>query len=128
MRVYTSAYYQLKALLGIAMGWLRHVIIDFAIVLVILAATFGAYVWAAWIVWIYTPLMLLLKLGSVVSKVTPSASGVPHLFYHVIYAVSVVVLLYHAWYWEAAGWTAIWILSVISEVRGNAPMKKAPKA
>lgn len=109
------------------MGWLRHVLIDLAILVVIGLATFGGQSWALWVVWVYTPLMLLLKLGAVVSNVTPKQNEVPDWFYHALYAASLVILLYHLLYWEAAGWAAIWVLSVIAASRGRSvtrPKKK----
>lgn len=109
------------------MGWVRHVIIDIAVVVVIALATFGGQEWAKWIVWIYTPLMLLLKLAALSADVAPKKGDVPDWFYHVTYAASVVILLYHAWYWETAGWIAIWLLSVVAASRGTSitrPTKK----
>ncbi|NNE69816.1 MAG: hypothetical protein HKN29_05565 [Rhodothermales bacterium] len=109
------------------MGWLRHVLIDLAVLVVIGLATFGAQPWALWVVWVYTPLMLLLKLGAVATSVTPRQNDVPDWFFHALYAVSVVILLYHLLYWEAAGWVAIWILSVVAasrQSRSTRPKKK----
>ena len=101
------------------MGWLRHVIIDIAITVLIGVATFGGQVWAAWLVWFYTPLMVLLKLGAYTAKIPQKPSEVPDWFFHVMYAANLVMLLYHAWYWVAAGWVAIWILSVMIAARSR---------
>ncbi len=109
------------------MGWVRHVVIDIAAVAVIALATFGGHPWAKWVVWIYTPLMLLLKLAAMSADVAPKQGDVPDWFYHVTYAVSVVILLYHFWYWEAAGWIAIWLLSVVAASRGRSITRPAKK-
>ncbi|MFT4605248.1 MAG: hypothetical protein ACI9W4_001987 [Rhodothermales bacterium] len=109
------------------MGWVRHVIIDIAAVVIIGLATFGGQPWAQWVVWVYTPLMLLLKLGAFAGEVTPKQNDVPDWFYHVIYAATVAIFLYHFWYWETAGWVAIWLLSAVAASRGKSITRPAKK-
>lgn len=106
------------------MGWLRHVIIDLAITAFILAATFGGQVWAAWVVWIYTPVMVLLKVGAFAGNVNPKSNEVPMWFFHALYALNLVVLLYYAWYWVAAGWVVIWLVSVATVHRSRPKARK----
>jgi hypothetical protein len=109
------------------MGWLRHAIVDIAVTVIILIAVFASQVWAMWIVWIYTPFLLLLKIGALTGGVGRSAEGVPDWFYHVLYAVNVAVLLFAALYWVAGAWVAIWLISAVVGARqprtGKAPKK-----
>jgi hypothetical protein len=109
------------------MGWLRHALIDIAATVIILIAVFASQVWALWIVWIYTPFLLLLKIGAFTAGVGRSAEGVPDWFYHLLYAANVVVLLFATLYWVAGGWVAIWLLSAIVGARQSAPGKAGKK-
>lgn len=106
------------------MSWLKHVLIDLLITLCVVLATFGAIVWAKWVVWIYTPLMVLLKLGALGAKLPQPKDGPPDGFFHVLYGVNLAILLWHAWWWVAAGWAAIWVLSVVAVARGRTPKKR----
>jgi hypothetical protein len=106
------------------MGWVRHVIIDLVITLCVVLATFFAQGWAAWVVWIYTPAMVLLKIGAIGAKLPQAKDGPPDWFFHVLYAVNVVILLYHGWYWVAAGWVVIWVLSALAAARNRIPTKR----
>ena len=112
------------------MNWLKDAIIDIAVTLVIVAYAIWRPEWAWWVIVIYTPLMLLLKLSALSSPVR-ALSGkakvtVPGWFYHVLYAVNVVALLVAEWWIVAAGWVLIWVLSMIAESKSKAAVK--PKA
>jgi hypothetical protein len=110
------------------MNWLKHVFVDVAVTaLIVLAATMDL-VWARWIVLIYTPLMLILKIvafagSNSLSKIKQKETGVPVWFYHVLYAVNVVVAIVAAmqgmthWWLIAGGWALIWTLSIAADAR-----------
>lgn len=100
---------------------IKTAIVDIAVtVLIILAVTTGAG-WAWWIIAIYTPLMLLLKVlavaGPRISKLKVSREEPPRMLLHFLYGVNVVALGLAAWWYLFAGWLAIWILSIVQERR-----------
>jgi large-conductance mechanosensitive channel len=108
------------------MTWIKNAVIDIAITAVIGVFAFTAATWSWWIIAIYTPLMVLLKLfalSGAATAVKQKADQVPTWFYHVLYAANLVFLLIGVFYWAAAGWAAIWILSVVVESK-NRPSKK----
>jgi hypothetical protein len=101
---------------------LKNAWIDIAVTaLIVLAVVDGSPV-ATWGIYVYTPIMVLLKLSAFMSrnkpaKFKPQDAGVPIAVYHVLYAVNAGVLLYGAlrvdpdWWWVAASWAIIWLLS-----------------
>lgn len=104
------------------MHWLKDVIIDIAITVVILAYAIGQPQWAWWIIVIYSSLMLLLKGAALSSPMlsgmsTKKGQEVPFWFYHILYAVNVFALLTQRWYLMAGVWAAIWILSIASDTQ-----------
>lgn len=113
------------------MEWLKSVTIDILVTILIAVFVLTNAVWAKWVILIYTPLMLLLKLlvlgaGSLVQfqkKGTPEA---PSLFYHFLYGVNVLLLLIERWWLMVALWAAIWILSIIAKRRESTPVKVKP--
>ncbi|PSQ68600.1 MAG: hypothetical protein BRD29_03495 [Bacteroidetes bacterium QH_2_67_10] len=104
------------------MKWLRNAVVDIAATLVIVAWVAQNWSWAGWAVWVYTPLMLVLKaaalgLGRLLGRA--NRGDVPAWFYHFSYAANVVLLLYGAQFvpgrWGlAAMWGGIWGLSVLA--------------
>ena len=114
------------------MGWLKHVIIDLAVTVVIVIAAVTGAVWAQWVVWIYTPFMLLLKLigvfgAGVTAQFKRADAEVPKGFYHALYAVNVGILLVYGWWLVGAGWVLIWALSVAAEMRARRTVGSAKK-
>ena len=115
------------------MEWIKQALIDIAVtVLIVLAATMELG-WARWIVLVYTPLMLILKivafLGSrALGQLKQKSDGVPPWFYHVLYAVNVLVSAGAAftgarpWWLIAGGWMLIWGLSIAADVRARRPV------
>jgi hypothetical protein len=109
------------------MSWIKNAFIDIAVTAVILAYAFTTAIWGWWIIAIYTPLMLLLKvfaLSGAASNVQRKADSVPSWFYHVLYGVNVALLLYSSFVYAAIGWAAIWILSTIAESQSRPQKKK----
>lgn len=106
------------------MPWIKHAVVDLIVTACILAATLGGQTWAAWAIWIYTPFYLLIRVGAVKSRVAQKKDPVPVGVYHVLFAINTFVPLFHAWkggstnwYWVAAGWAVIWVLSVYTTSR-----------
>lgn len=110
------------------MKWLRNVVVDLLATLIILVWIVRGWAWAGWVVWIYTPLMLLIKaavLGRGWRLAPLARDDVPAWFYHFAYAVNVVLLVYGAQFngarWVlAVMWAAIWGLSVLATRRAQA--------
>ncbi len=78
------------------MAWIKNAIIDLGVTAVIAVYAFTGATWAWWIIAIYTPLMVLLKvfgLSSAAAAVQQKASDVPTWFYHFLFAANVVLLL-----------------------------------
>jgi len=113
------------------MAWLKNVVIDLLVTIVIAVYVFTVADWGYWIIIIYTPLMLLLKIVAVSSGIgsavksgvkrgaKKSSDDVPVWFYHVLYGANLIMLLYANWWVVAVGWAAIWILSAVQETRSS---------
>ncbi len=102
------------------MKWLKNVLLDVAVTVVIVLAAAGQE-WAMWVVWIYTPCMLLLKLGALTVRRplvrTKTMAEAPPWFYHLLYGLNVTALLVGgAWLW-AGLWALIWVLSMVAEAQ-----------
>ena len=104
------------------MKWLKDVVIDLIVTMLIAVAVFGGFSWALWIVWIYTPLMLVLKalaffsvnLQTLTRKQGPAP---PAWFFHLLYGVNEALLAYGR-LWVLAGlWIAIWVFSAGAGLR-----------
>lgn len=103
------------------MNWLKNVILDVAVTAVIATWVFSGSEWAYWIIAVYSPFLLLMKLmalsGGVSRLAEQGADTTPVWFYHVIYASNLILLLAGEWWLVAAFWAAIWILSAVQESR-----------
>lgn len=104
------------------MPWLKNVIVDLLVPIVIAALVLLDQRWAWWVLVIYTPLMLLLKLlaafsGGVRSVVTQRRARTepPVAFYYVLFALDVALLALGREWLLAAGWLIIWVLSVYAD-------------
>ncbi|MDX1430232.1 MAG: hypothetical protein R3282_08090 [Rhodothermales bacterium] len=101
------------------MAWLKETIIDVLVTICIALATLQDLEWARWVVWIYTPFMLLLKIGvyfgpTVVKRgKKEKTGGAPDWVFHLLYGANVVLLLAAQWWLVAAGWAAIWLISYL---------------
>ncbi|ARA93569.1 hypothetical protein AWN76_010625 [Rhodothermaceae bacterium RA] len=106
------------------MRWFKHVLVDVAATgLIVFAALTGAGP-ARWIVLVYTPLMLVLKvlalfLGGLLHLARPQGEAPPPWFLHGLYAVNVVAPLLAQWWLIAAGWALIWLLSALAERKAS---------
>ena len=105
------------------MRWLRHVLVDIAVTLVVLAATAFDQRWALWLVWIYTPLLLVMRVlvlgaGGLRGLVKRPADAPPRWFVYGLMGVNAGLLLADAQWWPAAGWAFIWGLTYLADRRG----------
>lgn len=112
------------------MKWIQSAFVDIAITLTIVLWVFGILPeWAQWVVYIYTPLMALLKILAFTTgldkvKTKKTGNEPPPYFYHVLFAINVAALLYAHFAYKhlepgimAGLWVLIWILSALSERR-----------
>jgi hypothetical protein len=108
------------------MSWLKHVWLDLAVTALIVAATVLQQGWAGWAVLVYTPFMLLLKgvafTGGGLVRPKALADPPPDMFYHLLYAANVLLLLmagqtWRPWWLYAGMWAAIWLLSTRTGTR-----------
>jgi hypothetical protein len=110
------------------MRWLKSVLIDLGVTVVIVVYVLEGPTWSYWVLIIYTPLMLLLKIAALTSGVAPggkkSADTPPVWFFHVLYGINLILLLIAEQFLLAVGWAIIWILSAVLEAR-NKPGKSS---
>ncbi|GMQ81958.1 MAG: hypothetical protein BMS9Abin05_1396 [Rhodothermia bacterium] len=111
------------------MAWLRNVVIDLLVTIVIAVFVLTEADWGYWIIVIYTPLILLLKIGAALSGISGAVKkgvkkkpgdldkDVPVWFYHALYGANLIMLLYVNWWVISVAWAAIWILSAVQEAR-----------
>lgn len=100
------------------MTWLKNIVIDLAVTLLVVVAVVTGAAWAEWIIVIYTPLMLIMKVvalvgGSLFSKLQTAPDEVPRWLYHVLYGVNTGLLLGYGWWWVGGQWGVIWLLSTM---------------
>ncbi len=103
------------------MSWLKSVLIDIVVLVVVAVHVLQGTEWGYWIIVIYTPLLLLLKIVALTSGVAKAvkqpSSAAPNWFFHLLYGVIVVFFLYGNLWLLAGAWAAIWLLSAIQEAR-----------
>jgi len=109
------------------MGWIKNVVLDLVVTAIVAWWVFSAAEWAYWVILVYTPLMVVLKLVGLSSGVSMAAAqtkdAAPLWFFHVVYAVNLILLLVGKWWLMVAGWAIIWVLSAIGEARKPAVRK-----
>jgi hypothetical protein len=106
------------------MNWIKSTVVDIAVTACIAVAVFMGEEWARWIIWIYTPLILVLKVGALFASPVVRKTAVkkqqeeaPEWFYHALYAVNTGLLAFAGWWWLVAGWVAIWAVSFVGARR-----------
>lgn len=116
------------------MNLLKNIWLDLAVTAVIAVAVFLDHEVARWAVMIYTPFMVVLKIASFTTRHSPSRIktkdlGVPVLVYHVLYGANVALLVFGSlnvrdlWWWFAACWAVIWLLSAATGTGKQSPKK-----
>lgn len=102
--------------------WIKHVLLELGVTVLIALATIPDLTWARWIVIAYTGLMLLLKVvallgGRTLKSFKPTSADVPAWFWHANYAVNIALLAADSWWIMVAAWALIWGLSIAFERR-----------
>ncbi|MDZ7720606.1 MAG: hypothetical protein U5K72_17450 [Balneolaceae bacterium] len=96
------------------MQWLKHITVDLiATIVIAIVVFFDTTVVLEYVVYIYTGLMVLARLftllnqnfRSITKRKTKSA---PNWMYHILYFLNVAFLAYGIHYITAAGWVFIW--------------------
>lgn len=99
------------------MGWIKDAYLDVIVLLFIIAFAFYANTVLEVVLWVYTSLLLLSK---ILAFFMPSLqqrankTTAPPLFYNVIYALTVAILIYSGNYYLGGAWGVIWIVSIVS--------------
>jgi len=98
------------------MNWIKEVVVDLIVTMVILVAVLTNLHWLGLIVIGYTLLMLLLKgivalNHSLIGALKPRKSEAPEWVTHLLYGVNSLLLLAFGWWITGVQWVAIWILS-----------------
>ncbi len=106
------------------MTWIKHVILDLVMLAVVAVWALVGIGWMWWVIAIYTPLLIVLKVAAFsmgVSTAVKAKGGdqAPDWFFHVVYALSVVLMLVAGNMIFAAGWALIWILSAAGQARSR---------
>jgi len=110
------------------MAWLKNALIDLLVTAVIIIYVITNESWGYYVIMIYTPLILLLKVGAIAGgagKIVrktgkeKKSDVAPNWFYHLLYGANFALLLYGAWWIMAGGWAVIWILSAVQEARSS---------
>lgn len=101
------------------MDWLKEIVVDLFALIVIAFTVFYDQIILTYVVYTYTVLMVLARLFSLLSEnfeaiTQKKVSQAPIWVYHLIYAVTIAVLLVGEWYITAAGWGFIWLSAVIA--------------
>lgn len=98
------------------MKWIKEILVDLIVTVVIVTAVFTELSWLGMIVVIYSPLMLILKglvaLNSgLLELVKPRQSTAPSWVPHLLYGMNCVFLLGFGWWITGVIWIGIWGLS-----------------
>lgn len=106
------------------MKWLKDAYLDVVVLLIIL--TYAIYPSGVLniVLWVYTGLLLISKLLIFVMPTLNSKANktsAPPLFYHIIYGLTVAILIYIKNYYLGSAWIVIWIVSVISLLKTRKP-------
>lgn len=97
------------------MKWIKEVILDVLVTIVILAAVMLKIDWLAVLVVGYSGLILFARTIVVLNKssnVRKKISGkAPDWFFHLSYAFNSIFLLANSWWFTGIAWVGIWLLS-----------------
>lgn len=96
------------------MAWIKDAYLDVLVLLLIVVFAFFTNEILRVVLWVYT---LLLLLGKTIALFMPSLqrkadqAEVPQYIYHIIYGLSIGVLLYMQEYYLGSTWILVWGLS-----------------
>jgi len=102
------------------MSWLKDVIVDIVVTIVIVATIFTQHPILTWIIWGYTGLLLIAKLlvllgGDTLNMTKKAKTEAPNWFSHLLYATNTGVLLYIQWWYLGGCWAVVWLLSYLTQ-------------
>lgn len=117
------------------MKWIREVIVDILVTLIIGLAVFTHLHWLHAVIMIYTGVVLLLRIltllnAGVIASGKLIRSSVPLWFYHLDYGINILIFVIGEWWITAAAWAVIWALSFYyhrQNTRSIAESKKKAK-
>jgi hypothetical protein len=99
----------------------RHLLIDLLVLVLTVFAVWQDVAWARWVIGGYAVLMIVLKVIAMASRIrfAQPAGAPPEWVYHLLYGVTLVVLVSggRAWWWTAGAWAAFWIVMTYSARR-----------
>ena len=104
------------------MQWLKQIVIDLLAIVVIALAVFYDSSYLEYVVYIYTGLMVIARLFSLLSEnfsaiTQKKMADTPVWVYHLIYLINVGILISGGWYYTTIGWIFIWIAATIAHNR-----------
>lgn len=112
------------------MRWIPSILLDLLVLVVAVVAVSTGAAWSWWILIVYTPVMVALKiLGYLAGPAVRQARGSdspPELVFHALYAAMVVLMIIGGRWFLALGWIVIWTLSVLTDRRVAAATAKPP--
>jgi hypothetical protein len=108
------------------MLWLKNTLVDIAVTIFIGFACWLNSAWMWWIIAVYSILMILAKAAAIRGEIFVQQSRpAPDLFFHILYAVDIILLIFAHWWYLVAGWILIWLFSYLGQ-RKSAPRKHQP--
>lgn len=99
------------------MGWIKDAYLDVIVLLFIVLFAFYANTILEVVLWVYTSLLLISKILALFMPALQQKANkttAPPLFYNIIYALTVAVLIYSGNYYLSGAWGCIWIISIYS--------------
>lgn len=104
------------------MDWIKDIIIDIIALGAISALYFFDNNILLGAVWVYTGLLLV---GKILAVFMPSLqkraqkTETPDWIYHIIYALSIAILLLAQQYYLTGSWALVWLLSIVIVVKSK---------
>lgn len=107
---------------------LRPALLDAVAFVVLLAALASGIPWLRTVSLVYAGLVIVLRLGTLVARITPPVSTVPDGVFHALYGASVGAAGVAQDWTLAAMWAVIWAFSLASSRRPSEPTAAAQAA
>lgn len=112
------------------MSWIKDVVVDLIVTAFIITSAILLETWMWWVVIIYTAVMLLAKVvvlagDNALQLIRKTKTDAPDWFPHLLYGLNTATLIYGEWWFAAAGWLGIWVLSFLAQRKLKAAQGKA---
>ena len=101
------------------MAWLKDAYLDIIVLLVVAIFAFYGHTVLEVILWVYTALLLLSRIFTFFMpslQRKANSTEAPTLFYHIVYAATVALMIYSAHFYLGGAWGIIWIISTVSSL------------